>query len=99
MSSNSNMLSSASSAPPRESLPQMPIEPILAGVFEILLCIDLNVATRRIDVGEALAALNHFLKQENEVRLFEKGGLAPRSASEFAAAAMEVLAQPGRAGG
>src|SRR6476661_4192066 len=74
-------------------------KPMLAGVFEVLLGIDFDVAAGGVDVREALAVFDHVLKEQDQVGFFEYGRLAPRSAGEFAAAAVVVFAKAGGAGG
>jgi len=38
---------------------------MLPGVLEILLGINLDVSTRRIDVGEMFAGFDHFLEKQD----------------------------------
>ena len=53
----------------------MPGEPVLAGVIEVLLRIDLDIAAGGIDVREGLAGFDHLLEQQDLVGLFEDGWL------------------------
>ena len=62
---------------PESLFASMPGEPVLPGVLEILLRIDLDVAAGRIDVGETLAGFDHLLEEQDLVRLLED--CAPRA--------------------
>src|SRR5262245_15061980 len=55
-------------------------DPILSGVVEVLLGVDFDVAAGRVDVGEGFAVFDHFLEEEDQVGLFERGGFAPGTA-------------------
>ena len=65
MSSSSFILLSASPRLRVILFNSVPDEPVLAGVFEVLLGIDFNVAAGGIDVGEALAAFEHLLEEKD----------------------------------
>src|SRR6185436_19898762 len=72
----------------------VPGEPVLAGVVEILLCIDFDVTSRRIDVRKRLSRLDHLLEQENLVCLFKNACLSPWLSGKLFTAAVIVLPQP-----
>src|SRR5689334_669956 len=68
--------------------------PMLARVLKILLCVDFDVTARRIDVTESLTLLDHVLKQQNLVRVFEIACVTPWLAGEFVASPLVVFTQP-----
>src|SRR5262245_29504780 len=72
--------------------------PVLSRIFEILLCVDFDVSTRRVDVLELLALLDHVLKEEDFVRHLEHESVAPRAACEFCMPAKIKVAQPRSSG-
>lgn len=49
----------------------MPRGPVLPRVFEVLLRIDFDVATWRVDMSHPVPGLDHVLEQVDEVRLLK----------------------------
>src|SRR5690606_1737968 len=73
--------------------PQMPRGPMLAGVLEVLLRVDLNVSAGSVDRGKYFAGFDHFLEQQDLVGLLEHSRFTPRLARELFPAAMIMLPQ------
>src|SRR5688572_4289385 len=67
-------------------------------VLEVLLRINLDIPTRRIDVREVFAGLDHLLEQQDLVGLLEYFRLAPRPSCELLATAVIIAPQPLRPG-
>ena len=67
--------------------------PVLSGVFEIFLRVDLDVTAWCINMSHRDTALDHVLQKVDQVSLLENLGFAPWPASKFAATEMIMLAQ------
>ncbi len=69
--------------------------PDLPGVFEVLLRVDFNVSTGRIDVNHFFTGFDHLLQEVNQIRFLEEFSLSKGFARIVFTATMILFPQPG----
>src|SRR5215472_10689742 len=67
------------------------LTPPLVGAGEVFARIDLHVSAERVDAVKRRTALDHVLKQVDEVRAFEGSSFAPRLAGPRCARRVESI--------